>query len=1009
MGLIVAQRGVLAKQGARYSIKKSHGAVLRCSGSMARGGGGWISGGASRSTRSLAVGRPASSSSSASVAAEEGNSLMTFDVDNARDDGMTEIVFQGPSQPGLLATLTSTFSSLGLDVRKADIKEKEGFMHDVFWVVKADGNRIEDGDLPAVKSGLASIVACANQGSLSKRVRPKLRVRGAPEGNRAELLHELMDTYSTDSVLSIEQSIINHVEYTLARSRYKFDDLEAYMATSYSVRDRLIESWNDTQTFFREKDPKRVYYMSMEFLMGRSLLNALYNLDIKDRYREALDELGYNLETLVEKERDAALGNGGLGRLAACFLDSMASLNLPAWGYGIRYQYGMFRQVLVDGFQHEQPDYWLNFGNPWELERSASVAYPISFYGHVSVHDEGGKQMFRWNPGETVTSVAYDTPIPGFKTKNTINLRLWAAKPDREFDLQAFNTGDYVQAILSKQRAETLSSVLYPDDRTYEGKELRLKQQHFFVSSTVQDVVRRYKERHDGWDEFPDKVSFQMNDTHPTLLVPELMRVLMDLEGLGWTKAWELVTKTCNFTNHTVLPEALEKWPIVMLEKLLPRHTQIIYDINWRFLQQIRTKFGDDWERISKLSIIEETDDGQKFVRMAYLAVVASKNINGVAAIHSDILKHDVFNAFYEIFPEKFQNKTNGVTPRRWLAFCNPPLRELITETLGSDNWISHLDDLTKLRDYADDPEFQKKWQEVKAMNKKAALELIEKVSGVSLPNKAALVDVQVKRIHEYKRQLLNILSVIHRYDTILKLKKEGKADDIVPRVVVVGGKAAPGYEMAKRIIKLVSAVAEKVNNDPAVGDLLKVAFVPDYNVSVAEVIIPGTELSQQISTAGTEASGTGNMKFAMNGALIIGTMDGANIEIAQEIGEENMFIFGARADAVADLRANRSTYQPDPRFNHVVNMIRTGVFGWEDYFGPLVDAITYSDYYLLANDFPDYLRAQDAVDQKYKDKAAWTRSSILSTAGSGFFSSDRTIREYAKDIWDVEPCPVEE
>lgn len=807
-------------------------------------------------------------------------------------------------------------------------------------------------------------------------------------------------------MLAIQQSIVNHVEYTLARSRYKFDDLEAYMATSYSIRDRLIESWNDTQTYFKEVDPKRVYYMSMEFLMGRSLLNALYNLDVRDAYNEALLELGYNLETLVEKERDAALGNGGLGRLAACFLDSMASLNLPAWGYGIRYQYGMFRQVLVDGFQHEQPDYWLNFGNPWELERSASIAYPISFYGHVSVHEENGRQAFRWNPGETVTAVAYDTPIPGFKTNNTINLRLWAAKPDREFDLQAFNTGDYVQAILSKQRAETLSSVLYPDDRTYEGKELRLKQQHFFVSATVQDVIRRYKEGHDNWDAFTEKVAFQMNDTHPTLLVPELMRVLMDLEGLGWTKAWELVSGTCNFTNHTVLPEALERWPIGMLEKLLPRHMQIIYDINWRFLQQMRGMLGDDWDRISRLSIIEETASGEKCVRMAYLAVMASAHVNGVAAIHSEILKHDVFKAFYEVFPEKFQNKTNGVTPRRWLAFCNPPLRDLITSTLGTDAWINELDRLRELREHADDPELQRRWQEVKDANKARAIALIEKNAGVALPNKHAMLDVQVKRIHEYKRQLLNVLSIIHRYDAIRKMSPQDKAN-VVPRIVVIGGKAAPGYEMAKRIIKLVSAVAQKVNNDPAVGDLLKVVFFPDYNVSSAEVIIPGTELSQQISTAGTEASGTGNMKFAMNGALIIGTMDGANIEIAEEIGKENMFIFGALAQDVPRLRAERPSFQPDPRFTHVVNMIRTGEFGWEDYFGPLVDAITYSDYYLLANDFPAYLAAQEAVDAKYKDTAAWTRSSIMSVAGSGFFSSDRTIREYATDIWGAEPCPV--
>lgn len=908
------------------------------------------------------------------------------------------------SNAGLLASLASTFADLGLDVVRADIGTKGGGILDKFWVKTSGGEKVADEDVFGVKAALEiSLAAC-----IKCNVRPKLTVPGAPE-ERAELLHTLMDTYTTTSVLDIQQAIIRHVEYTLARSRYKFDDLEAYMATAYSVRDRLIESWNDTQTYFKAVDPKRVYYMSMEFLMGRSLLNALYNLDVKDQYAEALSELGYKLETLVEKERDAALGNGGLGRLAACFLDSMATLNLPAWGYGIRYQYGMFRQVLVDGFQHEQPDYWLNFGNPWELERSASIAYQISFYGHVSVHEEGGRQVFKWNPGEMVTAVAYDTPIPGFQTKNTINLRLWAAKPDREFDLQAFNTGDYVQAILSKQRAETLSSVLYPDDRTYEGKELRLKQQHFFVSATVQDVVRRYKDKHDTWDEFVDKVAFQMNDTHPTLLVPELMRVLMDHEGLGWTKSWELVTGTCNFTNHTVLPEALERWPIGMLEKLLPRHMQIIYDINWRFLQQMRSKFGDDWDRISKLSIIEETPQGEKYVRMAYLAVVASRHVNGVAAIHSDILRHDVFNAFYQVFPEKFQNKTNGVTPRRWLAFCNPLLRDLITQRLGTDAWINDLNSLTKLREHADDPEFGAAWRSVKEANKAKAISLIEHIAGVQLPNKAALLDVQVKRIHEYKRQLLNVLGIIHRYDTIRKMSPEEKERSVVPRICVVGGKAAPGYEMAKRIIKLVSAVAEKINNDPAVGDLLKVAFIPDYNVSVAEAIIPGTELSQQISTAGTEASGTGNMKFAMNGALIIGTMDGANIEIAQEIGEENMFIFGARAEEVPRRRRERAAMTLEPRFTNVVNMIRRGEFGWQDYFAPLADSITYSDYYLLAVDFAAYLDAQAAVDGKYKDVDAWTRSSILSVAGSGFFSSDRTIAEYASQIWGVEPCRVPE
>ncbi|KAL4434815.1 hypothetical protein ABPG77_005342 [Micractinium sp. CCAP 211/92] len=941
-------------------------------------------------------------SSNTSTQDSAGGAVASVSMDNEADPSATVIKVTGANRPGLLSSLTSTFTDLGLDVVRAEIGGKGGTFRDTFWVTTMERTKVPESDMEAMKNAIEVLLASFSKPAAA--VRPKLSVPGVTE-DRQELLHTLMDTYVKNDVLSIQQSIVNHVEYTMARSRYKFDDLEAYMATAYSVRDRLIEEWNDTQTYFKEMDPKRVYYLSMEFLMGRSLLNALNNLDIKDQYTEAITELGYKLETLVEKERDAALGNGGLGRLAACFLDSMATLNLPAWGYGIRYQYGMFRQVLVDGFQHEQPDYWLNFGNPWELER-LNVAYPISFYGHVSVHDEGGRQVFRWNPGETVTAMAYDNPIPGFGTNNTINLRLWAAKPDREFDLQAFNTGDYVQAILSKQRAETLSSVLYPDDRTYEGKELRLKQQHFFVSATVQDVVRRYKEMHDGWDEFPDKVAFQMNDTHPTLLVPELMRILMDQEHLGWTKSWELVNKTCNFTNHTVLPEALEKWPVAMMEKLLPRHMQIIYDINWRFLQQMRQRFGDDWARIAKLSIIEETATGEKTVRMAYLAVIASKCVNGVAKIHSDILKHDVFGPFHDIFPEKFQNKTNGVTPRRWLAFCNPPLRALITDTLGNERWINDTDRLKELREHVDDPAFQQRWQEVKRTAKAKSIALIERLTGVPLPNKDAMLDVQVKRIHEYKRQLLNVLGIIHRYDRIKRMSP-AERQNMVPRICVIGGKAAPGYEMAKRIIKLVSAVADKVNNDPDIGDRLKVVFVPDYNVSVAETIIPGTELSQHISTAGTEASGTGNMKFAMNGALIIGTMDGANIEIAEEIGQENMFIFGARADKVPQLRKERAEFKPDDRFLHVVNMIRTGQFGWADYFHPLVDSITYSDYYLLANDFADYVATQDRVDQVYRDKAQWTKMSIMSTAGSGFFSSDRTIADYNKDIWGSQPCPV--
>lgn len=949
-----------------------------------------------------------SSKSKGTVSAQPGE--ITVTVDNESDTRLTVISIEGDSRPGLLSALAGAFRSLALDVEKANIDGSDGRVSNKFSVKQADGSKVRDAEvITNVKRTLEAVLKVRPGSEPGITKRPNLLMTAGigltQRDEKKELLYGLMDTYIKNDVLSIEESIVNHVEYTMARSRYKFDDQEAYMATAYSLRDRLIESWNDTQAYFKEQDVKRVYYLSMEFLMGRSLTNALYNLQISGPYSEALQEMGYDLETLVEQERDAALGNGGLGRLAACFLDSMATLDLPAWGYGIRYQYGMFRQSIVDGFQHEQPDYWLNFGNPWEIER-LNVAYPIKYYGHVSVQEDEGRQLFKWNPGETVTAVAYDNPIPGYGTNNTINLRLWAAKPDTEFDLEAFNTGDYVQAILSKQRAETLSSVLYPDDRTFEGKELRLKQQHFFVSATIQDVIRRYKEAHTTFDAFPDKVAFQLNDTHPTVGVAELMRLLMDENDMGWTQAWELTCKVFAFTNHTVLPEALEKWPVSLMEKLLPRHMQIIYDINWRFLQQMRARLGDNWERISRMSIIEEGYGGEKFVRMAYLAIVASHSVNGVAAIHSEIIKTTIFKDFAELWPEKFQNKTNGVTPRRWLAFCNPPMRELLTRTLGGDGWIRNFELVQGVREKADDPAFQREWQKMKLTAKVRALAKISAVTGVKLPENA-LLDVQVKRIHEYKRQLMNVLSIIHRYSQIKEMTPAERAQ-VVPRVCVIGGKAAPGYEMAKRIIKLVNAVGEKINVDPDVGDLLKVVFLPDYNVSLAEVIIPGTEVSQHISTAGTEASGTSNMKFAMNGALIIGTLDGANIEISEEIGAENMFIFGAVNKDVARLRQDRENFQPDPRFEAALNMIRKGEFGWEGYFDQLIESLSgSSDYYLLANDFPSYLETQARVDETYRDQAKWTRMSIMSTGGSSFFSSDRTIGEYARDIWGVEACAV--
>ena len=755
------------------------------------------------------------------------------------------------------------------------------------------------------------------------------------------------------------------------------------------------------QAYYRKEDPKRVYYMSMEFLTGRSLLNATYNLGLKESYTEALTQLGYDLEILVQKERDAALGNGGLGRLAACFLDSMATLDLPAWGYGIRYQYGMFRQTLIDGFQREAPDYWLNFGNPWEIMRP-NVSYTVKFYGHVSTHEVDGRTCFRWNAGESVEAVAYDNPVPGWNTPNVNNLRLWSASPTREFDLESFNTGDYVSAILDKQRAETLSAVLYPDDRTYQGRELRLKQQHFLVSATLQDIIRRYKETHTCFDAFPDKVALQLNDTHPTIGIPELMRLLMDDNGLGWTKAWDITTRVYSFTNHTVLPEALEKWPTELMEALLPRHMQIVYDINWRFLQELRSVVGDDFDRMGRMSIIEENESG-KSVRMANLAIVACHAVNGVAAIHSKLIKTTIFKEFYDIMPQKFQNKTNGVTQRRWLAFCNPEASALITKSIGSDAWKGQFALISGLHDFADDKEFQQQWRAVKKHNKQRLADTIANLSGVKVSTDA-LFDIQVKRIHEYKRQLLNVLWVIHRY-TAIQAMSEQERSQVVPRVVVIGGKAAPGYDIAKRIIKLISAVSDKVNNDPVSCELLKLVFLPDYNVSLAEVIVPGADLSQHISTAGTEASGTSNMKFAMNGCLILGTMDGANVEIAEEVGEENMFIFGAHADEVDALRSQRSTYECDPRFGAALELIRNGTFGWADFFAPVVDSVCGSDYYLLGPDFGSYCEAQERVDATYVDQDKWTRMSILNTAGSGKFSSDRTIQEYADDIWHAKPC----
>lgn len=939
-------------------------------------------------------------SASAEVTEEASEDSIKVVVDTSADQKTTAIEIVAPNWPGILASITDKFKVLELEVIKASVDLKDGNVFYKFCVQDQEGNAIVNVErLKNVEKALRRVLNPALWSDLGKNVNLSHSI-GDPETQRRRRLLWLMDQYLKNDVPSIQKSIVDHVEYTIARSRFKFDDFEAYKATANSVRDRLLESWNDNQQFYRDNDSKRVYYLSMEFLMGRSLLNSVFNLGIKGEYAQALSELGYDLEVVVEQERDAALGNGGLGRLAACFMDSLATMNYSAWGYGLRYQYGMFRQQIQDGYQHEQPDYWLNFGNPWEIER-VHVTYPVKFYGKVDEDWVDGRKLIKWIPEEEVEAVAYDNPIPGYKTSNTINLRLWAAKPSGEFDLQSFNTGDYVNAILSRQRAETISSVLYPDDRTYQGKELRLKQQYFFVSATLQDIIRRFKDHHSSFEDFPEKVAIQLNDTHPTIGVPEMMRLLVDVESLEWGKAWDITTRVFSVTIHSVLPEMLEKWPIELLQTLLPRHIQIIYKINTIFLEEVKSKFGNDYDRLTRMSIVDEGE--KKVIKMASLALVASHTINGVACTHTELLKGSVFKDFYDLWPHKFQNKTNGVTQRRWLAFCNPGLREVLTKWLGTESWITNLKLLTGLRQHADDPSLQKEWNVVRRHNKARLALYIEGISGIKV-SIDAMFDVQVKRIHEYKRQLLNVLSIIHRYDCIKNMTPEERKN-VVPRVCIIGGKAAPGYEIAKKIIKLVTTIGGRINNDNDVGNLLKVIFIPDYNVSLAELVIPASDLSQHISTVGNEASGTSNMKFAMNGCLLLAARGGSNEEIQQEIGDENIFMFGAKADELGKFRAERRKFNPPRDFHRVIGMIRSGEFGHKEYFQELCDTIDGGDdFYLVGNDFASYLEAQAKVDKTFVDRTRWTKMSIMSTAGSGMFSSDRTTREYAEDIWRIQP-----
>ncbi|XP_055858528.1 glycogen phosphorylase [Episyrphus balteatus] len=807
------------------------------------------------------------------------------------------------------------------------------------------------------------------------------------------------------NVTEVKKTFNRHLHYTLVKDRNVATTRDYYFALANTVKDNMVSRWIRTQQHYYEKDPKRVYYLSLEYYMGRSLQNTMINLGIQSECEEAMYQIGLDIEALEEMEEDAGLGNGGLGRLAACFLDSMATLGLAAYGYGIRYEYGIFAQKIRNGEQVEEPDDWLRYGNPWEKARPEFML-PVNFYGRV-IDEAGGK---KWVDTQVVYAMPYDNPIPGYGNNVVNTLRLWSAKSPIDFNLKFFNDGDYIQAVLDRNLAENISRVLYPNDNFFEGKELRLKQEYFMCAATLQDIIRRYKSSKFGsreavrnnFDHFPDKVAIQLNDTHPSLAIPELMRILLDEEKLPWAKAWEITTKTCAYTNHTVLPEALERWPVSLLESILPRHLQIIYHINFLHMEEVKKHFNGDMERMRRMSCVEE--DGEKRINMAHLSIVGSHAVNGVAAIHSQILKDALFHDFYEMTPKKFQNKTNGITPRRWLLLCNPGLSDLICEKIG-DEWPVHLEQLAALKKWAKDPNFQRNVARVKQENKLRLAEHLEADYGIKV-NPASMFDIQVKRIHEYKRQLLNCLHIITMYN---RIKKDPSAK-FTPRTVMIGGKAAPGYYVAKQIIKLICAVGNVVNNDPIVGDKLKVIFLENYRVTLAERIMPAADLSEQISTAGTEASGTGNMKFQLNGALTVGTLDGANVEMAEEMGMENIFIFGMTVDEVEALKKKGYNaydyYNSNPEIKQCVDQIQGGFFSPSNpnEFKNIADILLkYDSYYLLA-DFAAYIKAQDMVSKTYQDQNKWLEMSINNIASSGKFSSDRTIAEYAREIWGVEP-----
>jgi len=796
-----------------------------------------------------------------------------------------------------------------------------------------------------------------------------------------------------------------HLRYTLSKDQGLATDRDCYTALANAVRDRLVERWIATQKSYHAQNVKRVYYLSLEFLIGRLLGNNVINLRMEDSCREALEEVGLDWNTLRDYETDAGLGNGGLGRLAACFLDSMSTLRIPGMGYGLRYDYGIFKQRIVNGSQVEEPDHWLKNGNPWEVARP-EYACPVHFEGYVETVHAGGRQEWRWIETKPVIGVPYDLPIVGYGGQVVNTLRLWSAQADDEFDFEDFNRGSYVEAVESKVLAENLTKVLYPNDNVLQGKELRLRQQYFFVSCSVQDILRRFRDDNDDWDALPDKVFIQLNETHPALVIPELMRLLVDRERLEWDVAWNLTCRCVGYTNHTILPEALEKWSVPLLQRLLPRHMQIIYEINGRFLRHIAVRWPGDVHRLQRMSIIEEA--GEKQARMAHLAIIGSAAVNGVAKLHSAIIRERLFADFAELWPEKFQNKTNGITQRRWLLKANPGLADLISSRIGT-GWITDLFQLRKLEPLTQDREFLQAFRAVKQANKQALAAYIQSTVGVTV-DPETIFDVQVKRLHEYKRQLLLALYIVVLFDRLIR------APDLAisPRTFIFSAKAAPGYYIAKLIIRLIHGIAEVVNSHPMIGRKLQVVFLPDYRVSLAEKIIPAANVSEQISLAGTEASGTGNMKLMLNGALTVGTMDGANVEIHEAVGDGNIFIFGLRADEVAARRPayrSRDVYESDPEIRRAVNLIRQNVFCVlsPGLFDPIVKTLLdYNDHYMLLADLRAYIETQDRVGALYRQPLAWDRKALLNVARSGIFSSDRTIREYADDIWHVHPCDVE-